>query len=178
MSLLGVLLGKPGPAAAPAPPPLPPSPTAGSTPVAAPDSGAGTASATDHDTGAGTGGASSGSTGSMQASGQAAAQSPEAAFSALQAAASGTPVTAPATRHAFGLPEEAPASEERERAYALASQRKWRMADVVAAIGGGPRAQLLIEAASRPGPVQPGSLLEAVKALRPAPTLPELTRTV
>ncbi|HET9069339.1 MAG TPA: hypothetical protein VFN28_11900 [Amaricoccus sp.] len=52
------------------------------------------------------------------------------------------------------------------------------MADVVAAIGGGPRARLLIEAASRPGPVEPGSLLEAVKALRPRPTLPEATRTV
>jgi hypothetical protein len=52
------------------------------------------------------------------------------------------------------------------------------MADVVAAISGGPRARLLIEAASRPGPVEPGSLLEAVKALRPAPTLPESTRTV
>ena len=46
------------------------------------------------------------------------------------------------------------------------------MADVVAAISGGPRARLLIEAASRPGPVEPGSLLEAIKALRPAPTLP------
>ena len=61
---------------------------------------------------------------------------------------------------------------------ALEARRTWRMADVVAAISGGPRARMLIEAASRPGPVEPGSLLEAVKALRPAPTLPESTRTV
>ena len=64
------------------------------------------------------------------------------------------------------------------RALAAAGRRTWRMADVVAAISGGPRARMLIEAASRPGPVEPGSLLEAVKALRPAPTLPESTRTV
>jgi hypothetical protein len=91
---------------------------------------------------------------------------------------SGTPVTAPATRHAFTAPEAPSASEDRERAYAMASQRRWRMSDVVAAISGGPRAQLLIEAASRPGPVQPGSLIEAIKALRPAPTPPQSTWTV
>ena len=90
----------------------------------------------------------------------------------------GTPVTAPATRHAFtatGPSAGAGDSAEREP---LEGRRTWRMADVVAAISGGPRARMLIEAASRPGPVEPGSLLEAVKALRPAPTLPESTRTV
>jgi hypothetical protein len=89
----------------------------------------------------------------------------------------GTPVTAAATRHAFATSESHP-SDEPARAWALENQRQWRLADVVAAISGGPRARMLIEAASRPGPVEPGSLLEAVKALRPAPTLPESTRTV
>jgi hypothetical protein len=86
-------------------------------------------------------------------------------------------VTAAATRHAFATSEPHP-SNEPARAGALENQRQWRLADVVAAISGGPRARMLIEAASRPGPVEPGSLLEAVKALRPAPTLPESTRTV
>ena len=87
----------------------------------------------------------------------------------------GTPVTAPATRHAFTATGRPPSATPREP---LEGRRTWRMADVVAAISGGPRARMLIEAASRPGPVEPGSLLEAVKALRPAPTLPESTRTV
>ncbi len=176
MSLLGILFGRPGPAVTP-PPPASPPPTAGSAPVAATDAGAGTGSAASGDSGSSAGGAASG-----QSPGAApvATAAPGAAAAAVQAppTTAGTPVTAPATRHAFTPPDAQPTSEERERAYALENQRKWRVADVVAAISGGPRAQLLIEAASRPGPVQPGSLLEAVKALRPAPSLPEATRTV
>jgi hypothetical protein len=76
----------------------------------------------------------------------------------------GTPVSAPATRPEFAVvaPEVAPAIE-------IPLMRAWRMADVMAAIGGGPRAERLIELANRPGPVQPGSLLEAIKRLRVAP---------
>ena len=37
---------------------------------------------------------------------------------------------------------------------------------MIAAISGGPRASQIIEAANRPGPVEPGSLIEAVKALK------------
>lgn len=171
MSLLGMLLGRPGTAAPPAPP-APPAPTVGSTPVVAPDAGSGAGAATNHDFGS-----SSGTRpGTPPAAATPSSDPPSAARPAP--AFGGTPVTAPATRHAFTSPEGPGASEDRERAYALANQRKWRMVDVVAAISGGPRAQLLIEAASRPGPVQPGSLLEAIKALRPAPTLPESTRTV
>lgn len=99
----------------------------------------------------------------FERTGPAAVPPPPAADPGAPTATGGTPVTAPATRHGFT------ASESR----AEAGHRTWRMADVVAAIGGGPRARMLIEAASRPGPVEPGSLLEAVKALRPAPSLPE-----
>ena len=47
-----------------------------------------------------------------------------------EAAARGTPVNSPATRHAFGTEERGP----------LESRRTWRMADVVAAIVEQPRA--------------------------------------
>ncbi len=93
------------------------------------------------------------------------------------AAAAGTPITAPATRPAFSAAPAATSSEDEARAHALKMQRQWRLADVFAAIGGGPRAERLIEAASRPGPVEPGSLTEALKALCPQPTL-QTSRTV
>ena len=145
-------LGNPlsGPAIAPAPPPAPP-PTAGSAPVAATDAGAGAGSAAYRHAG-----------------------NPPPGGAPDAAGAGGTPVTAPATRRAFSDPGDVASAEEREPA----ARRTWRMADVVAAISGGPRARRLIEAASRPGPVEPGSLLEAVKALRPAPALPQSTRIV
>jgi hypothetical protein len=48
-----------------------------------------------------------------------------------------------------------------------AAQRKaWRLPDVMRALGTGPAAEMLIEKADLPGPVQPGSLLEAVKMFR------------
>ena len=160
MSVMGNLFGGVG---ASAPPPLPPTP--GAAPVAALSPGAGPGSGS---VGNGAAGGPSLEAGARGAASQAAAALPPEA-------AGGTPVTAPATRHAFG--QASGVSQQRGRAGA-AQSRTWRMADVMAAIGGGPRALRLIEAAGRPGPVEPGSLLEAVKALRPAPTLPQATRTV
>lgn len=72
----------------------------------------------------------------------------------------GTPTTAPAVRVDFASTEDSAPPP---------SHRSWRMTEVVAAIGSGPAAERLIEAANRPGPAAPGSLLEAVKALRPLP---------
>lgn len=186
MSLLGILLGGPGPTTAPTPPP--PAPTAGSTPVSAPDGGGESGSVANRDAGSSSGGASSGGGSSQTApalAGAAAApatEPPAAAWPAASAsgppATSGTPLTAPATRHAFTLRDTPLASEEQEPALALESQRTWRMSDIIAAISGGPRAEHLIEVASRPGPVEPGSLMEAIKAVRPAPQLLQSTRLV
>jgi len=161
MSLLGVPLGKPGtPIPQPAPPPVLPSASDGPAPLPAAGSGGGTASA------------SGGGTGAAVAS-----QTPTlvVASTAIMTAAvaTGTPITAPATRSAFGQADD---SDDASGSYA-AQRRRWRLADVLAAIGGGPRAEHLIAAANRPGPVEPGSLTEALKALCPAPAL-QTSRTV
>jgi hypothetical protein len=147
MSLVGVILGKPGTLLPQGAQPVPQPASAGPEPLAAAAAGTNSGS---------TSGAGAGPMAGAWAAARNAAPQPTAA------AASGTLVSAPATRRAFGEAE---------------IERQWRLADVFAAIGGGPRAERLIEAANRPGPVAPGSLAEALKALCPAPTL-ETSRTV
>jgi hypothetical protein len=89
---------------------------------------------------------------------QGAARPLPAATHAPGSGRSGTPVTAPAVKADFAAGE--PLSDVE-----MPLQREWRMAEALAAIGGGPRAEWLIRVASRPGPVPPGSLLEAIKML-------------
>jgi hypothetical protein len=88
----------------------------------------------------------------------------------------GTPVTAPAVRPEFA---NAPSTAEEPLCdVEIPLQREWRMAEALAAIGGGPRAERLIERANRPGPVPEGSLLEAIKTLGIAPHDSRLSRAV
>lgn len=90
----------------------------------------------------------------------------------------GTPVTASAVRADFapGRPEALPAEPLSDVEIPL--ERRWRMAEALAAIGGGPRAESLIERANRPGPVPPGSLIEAIKLLGIAGDKPGLSEAV
>jgi hypothetical protein len=81
----------------------------------------------------------------------------------------GTPLTASAVRTDFAEPMSD---------VEIPLQRAWRMAEALAAIGGGPRAERLIELANRPGPVPPGSLLEAIKRLGIAPSDARPSRAV
>ena len=57
----------------------------------------------------------------------------------------------PPPGHAFGPPADD--SRRRQRQLRRPAPAQWRLADVLAAIGGGPRAATLIAAANRPGPV-------------------------
>lgn len=159
MSLVGVILGKPGTLLPQGAQPVPQPADAGPEPLAAAADGTSSGSA-------------SGAGGGPMAGARTASRAAAAAL-----AATGTPVTAPATRRAFGKTEATPPAEDEAPAYPAHAERQWHLADVFAAIGGGPRAERLIEAANRPGPVAPGSLAEALKALCPAPTL-ETSRTV
>lgn len=75
----------------------------------------------------------------------------------------GAPTPAPAARTdmtAARLAPEAAADVE------AAQRRSWRLSDVMRALGTAAAAERLIEKADQPGPVQPGSLLEAVKMFR------------
>jgi DNA polymerase-3 subunit gamma/tau len=167
MSLVGVILGKPGTLLPQGAQPVPQPATAGPEPLAAAAAGTGSGSAS---------GAGGGPTAGAYAASRDAAAAAQPSVAAA-AAAAGTPVSAPATRRAFGKAEATPPAEDEAPTYPAQVERHWRLADVFAAIGGGPRAERLIEAANRPGPVAPGSLAEALKALCPAPTL-ETSRTV
>jgi hypothetical protein len=83
------------------------------------------------------------------------------ALPARPAIQSGTPVTAPAARVEFGRP-----TDDAERAPAIETKRRWSLAEVLGAIGKAPGPEAILAMADRPGPVEPGSLLEAVKAMR------------
>ena len=142
---LGNSLGRPGPAVTP-PPPASPPPTAGSAPVAADrrrgrhgigrggDSVVRASQAASPRRGAGRDGCSGG--GRRCPGGR-------------RPRHAGDRTGHPARLH----PARRAPTAEGARRLCPENQRKWRVADVVAAISGGPRAQLLIEAASRPGPV-------------------------
>lgn len=82
-------------------------------------------------------------------------------LSARPASPGGTPVTAPAARFEFGRP-----AADAERAPAVETKRRWSLAEVLGAIGKAPGPEAILARADRPGPVEPGSLLEAVKAMR------------
>ncbi len=73
------------------------------------------------------------------------------------------PTTAPAAR---GDMSAARLSTEAADAAEAARRRAWRLPDVMLALGTGPTAEMLLAKADTPGPVQPGSLLEAVKMFR------------
>lgn len=77
------------------------------------------------------------------------------------AASAGTPVTAAAVRAEFTRPDE-----DAERSRAMEMQRRWTLAEVIGAIGKAPGPDAILARADRPGPVEPGSLIEAVKAMR------------
>ena len=97
---------------------------------------------------------------------------------AQAAARAGTPVTAPAVKADFASDRMAPESGDKIHDIEIPLQREWRMAEALAAIGGGPQAESLIERANRPGPVPPGSLLEAIKMLGIASQKPGLSQAV
>lgn len=88
-----------------------------------------------------------------------ASQAPAA--TAGPASPTGTPVTATAVRAEFTRPDE-----DVERTRAIEFQRRWSLAEVLGAIGKAPGAEAILARADRPGPVEPGSLMEAVKSLR------------
>jgi len=81
--------------------------------------------------------------------------------SAIPASPGGTPAAAPAVRVEFGQP-----AENAGRARAIDMQRRWTLAAVLGAIGKAPGPEAILAKADQPGPVEPGSLLEAVKAMR------------
>lgn len=75
----------------------------------------------------------------------------------------GGPTTAPAARAEMIT---ARLATEAADAAEAARRKAWRLSDVMRTLGTGPAAEMLIEKADLPGPVQPGSLLEAVKVFR------------
>lgn len=75
----------------------------------------------------------------------------------------GAPTTAPCARLDMITARLAPEAADAAKA---AQRKAWRLSDVMSALGTGPVAEILIKKADLPGPVQPGSLLEAVKMFR------------
>jgi hypothetical protein len=76
----------------------------------------------------------------------------------------GTPLSATAVRSEFAASASQP--ERPEAPDRAEAPRRWSLAEVLGAIGKAPGPEAILARADRPGPVEPGSLLEAVKALR------------